>query len=170
MGLKTSLLFVSAMVAVAAPVRADVPDAVTAALSKKYDLTCTAVMSGAPADLDASFAAMSPDFVETMLSGKTQKRDEVIASAKQQMAIFKGKSCTNTIDSATQPDANTIIATASTKIEGTLQAPDAAHDVSVVGKSEDTWKNINGTWMETASKELRSLVKVDGKVVQDDGQ
>ncbi len=98
------------------------------------------------------------------------KRDNVIANAKQQMKTFHGTSCENSIDAATQPDANTIVATASQNIEGQIQTPDANHDLSVKTKTQDTWKLMNGSWMETTSKELRTLVKVDGKVVQDDGQ
>ncbi len=190
MDFKSAFVFAAAVALVAAPALADapsatpaaasttapaaagtaVPAAVTAALSPRYNLTCTAVLSGADKDLQAAFAVMAPEFVQTDLQGKTQKRDEVVANAEQQMKMFHGTACNETIDSATQPDANTIVATVTQKIEGQIQAPDANHDLSATDKTQDTWKLQNGTWMETASKDLRTLVKLDGKVVQDDGQ
>ena len=154
----------------AVPARADVPAAVTTALADKYKLTYTAILSGADKDVKAAFAELAPDYVETDLQGKTQNRDEVLASAEQQMKTFHGTSCDEKIDSAAQPDANTIVATVTQHIDGQVQAPDGNHDITSTQKSQDTWKLENGTWEQTASKALRTLLKIDGKVVQDDGQ
>lgn len=170
MDLRSALLCATAVLLVAAPARADVPGAVTTALGDKYKMNCTAIMSGADKDLDAAFAVMAPDFTNTDLQGKTQSRDEVISNAKMQMKTFHASKCDTTIDSATQPDANTIVANTSQKVVGTIQAPDGNHDLDALSKSQDTWKLANGQWMLESSKDLRELVKVDGKVVQDNGQ
>ena len=53
---------------------------------------------------------------------------------------------------------------------GSLQAPDGTHQLDVTAKIQDTWKQVKGTWMQSQSQQLRNLVKMDGNVVQDEGQ
>ena len=53
------------------------------------------------------------------------------------------------------------------KVAGQIQAPDGNHDIDVTTSSQDTWKLENGTWLQTQSKDVSALVKIDGKVVED---
>ena len=78
-------------------------------------------------------------------------------------------SCSNTIQSTTLSDPNTVVVVVDNKIAGQLQAPDGNHDIDVTSSSQDTWKLENGAWLQTQSKDVSALVKIDGKVVEDEG-
>lgn len=170
MEFKSAFLCASAFLLALAPALADVPTDVQKTIAAEYQLTCTAVLSGADKDLAAAFAPMAPTFVSIDFKGKKTSRDEVIADAKQQMKVFHGTSCTNTLDSVTQPDPNTVVVVVTQNIGGTIQAPDGNHDLLSKQKTQDTWKLTNGQWQTVTSKDLRTLVKIDGKVVQDEGE
>lgn len=170
MDFKSALLSATAVLLVTAPARADVSPDVQKTLNDTYQLTCAAVLDPTDPNMDAAFAAMSPDFVNVDLKGKQEKRDDVIGMVKQQLKLFHGTSCNIAIDDLTQPDPNTVVLTSTLKVEGDFQGQDGKHEVQQTGKSQDTWKLNGGKWMETQSKELKQLVKVDGNVVQDAGQ
>lgn len=158
--------------AVAAPLvaRADaVPDAAQKAITADYQLFCTATQDPTDANLSAAFATLTPDFVHVDLKGKQTQRDAFIAQAKQQIKQLHITSCANTIESTTLSDPNTIVVAVTSKIAGQIQAPDGNHDLDATNGSQDTWKLENGTWQQTQSKDVSALVKIDGKVVQDEG-
>jgi hypothetical protein len=158
--------------AVVAPVaaRADaVPDAVAKAITADYQLVCTATQDPTDANLNAAFALLAPDFVNVDFKGKQMQRDAYIAQGKQQIKQLHVTTCANTIDSTTLSDPNTIVVNVTGKIAGQLQAPDGNHDLEATTSSQDTWKLENGTWLQTQSKDVSALVKIDGKVVQDEG-
>ncbi len=151
--------------------RADaVPDATQQVIAGDYKTVCAAYLDPSDANLNAGFALLAPDYVDTDLKGKQMKRDELVAQAKQQIKQLHVTSCDSTIDSQTATDANTVVVAATLKFAGQLQAPDGSHDLDATAKSTDTWKLVNGTWLETQSQETRNLIKIDGKVVQDEGQ
>lgn len=159
-------------VAAAAPLaaRADaVPDTAQKALTADYALQCSAALDPSDANLTAAFGMLGPDFVSVDFKGKQTQRDAFIAQAKQQLKVLHITTCDNTIVSSSASDANTIVAVISGKLGGQVQAPDGNHDLDVSSKTQDTWKLVNGTWVQTESKEVSSLVKIDGKVVQDEG-
>ena len=54
-------------------------------------------------------------------------------------------------------------------MEGDLQTPDGKHNFLLTSKALDTWKNVDGKWLQSQSKDLRILVKIDGNVVSDQG-
>jgi hypothetical protein len=158
--------------ALAAPLAASadaVPDAAAKAIAADYQLGCTAVQDPTDANLTALFATLAPDFVHVDFKGKQMQRDEFIAQGKQQIKQLHITTCTNTIGSTTLSDPNTIVVAISSKIAGQLQAPDGNHDIDATTSSQDTWKNENGTWLQAQSKDVSALVKIDGKVVQDEG-
>jgi hypothetical protein len=158
--------------AVAAPVaaRADaVPDAAAKSLTSDYQLVCTATQDPTDVNLNAAFALLAPDFVHVDFKGKQMQRDEFIAAGKQEIKQLHVTTCANTIDSTTLSDPNTIVAVVTGKIAGQIQAPDGNHDIEATTSSQDTWKLENGTWLQTQSKDVSALVKIDGKVVQDEG-
>jgi hypothetical protein len=158
--------------AVVAPVaaRADaVPDAATKAITSDYQLACTATQDPTDANLNAAFATLAPDFVHVDFKGKQMQRDEYIAQGKQQIKQLHITTCTNTIESTTLSDPNTVVVVVTGKIAGQIQAPDGNHDIEATTGSQDTWKLENGTWLQSQSKDVSALVKVDGKVVQDEG-
>jgi hypothetical protein len=158
--------------AVVAPVaaRADaVPDAAAKAITADYQLVCTATQDPTDANLNAAFALLAPDFVNVDFKGKQMQRDAYIAQGKQQIKQLHVTTCANTIDSTTLSDPNTIVVNVTGKIAGQLQAPDGNHDLEATTSSQDTWKLENGTWLQTQSKDVSALVKIDGKVVQDEG-
>jgi hypothetical protein len=171
MQFKSAFVLLCATIAMPLVARADaVPDAVTQTLTADYKLDCTAALDPSDANLNAAFAVLSPDFVNVDFKGKQTQRDEFVASAKQQIKQLHITSCDNTLASVTASDPNTIVVVVSGKLAGQIQAPDGSHDLDALTKSQDTWKLTNGTWQQSQSKELSNLVKVDGKVVQDEGQ
>lgn len=164
----SALLFV----AVAAPVaaRADaVPDATQKAITADYQLGCTAAQDPTDANLNALFATLAPEFVHIDFKGKQTQRDEWVAQGKQQIKQLHITSCSNTIQSMTASDPNTVVVTETGKIAGQIQAPDGNHDLDATTSSTETWKLENGTWLQAQSKDVSALVKIDGKVVQDEG-
>lgn len=168
---KSAFVLMCAAIAMPLVARADaVTDAATPTLTADYKLVCAAALDPSDANLNAAFALLSSDFVSVDFKGKQTQRDEFVASAKQQLKQLHITTCDNTLDSVTASDPNTIVVVATGKIAGQLQAPDGAHDVDAVTKSQDTWKLVNGTWQQSQGKELSNLVKIDGKVVQDEGQ
>ncbi len=170
MDFKSALLAAAAVVLVAAPARADVTPDVQKTLDDNYQLTCAAALDPSDKNMEAATAPLSPDFVNVDFKGKETKKDELVGMMKQQLKTFHTATCDIKIESATQSDPNTIVVVSSLKITGEVQAPDGKHDIEQTAKSEDTWALNNGKWLEMKSKDLRSLVKVDGNVVQDQGQ
>jgi len=168
------LKIVSALLcaAFAAPLaaRADaVPDAATKAITADYQLACTATQDPTDANLNAAFATLAPEFVHVDFKGKQTLRDEFIAQGKQQIKLLHITTCVTTIDSTTLSDPNTVVVAVTSKIAGQIQAPDGNHDIDATAGSQDTWKLENGAWLQTQSKDVSALVKIDGKVVQDEG-
>jgi Domain of unknown function (DUF4440) len=146
-----------------------IPDAAQKTLTAGYTLVCTASQDPTEANLAAANALLAPDFVHVDFKGKQMQRDEFIARAKQQLKQLHITSCANTVTSTTLSDPSTVVAVVSGKIAGQIQAPDGNHDIDVSESSSDTWKLVNGTWLQTQSKDVSVLVKIDGKVVQDEG-
>jgi hypothetical protein len=146
-----------------------VPDAAQKAITSAYQLFCTATQDPTEANLNAAFALLAPDFVHVDFKGKQMMRDEFIAQGKQQIKQLHVTSCDNTAQSMTLSDANTIVVVDANKLAGQIQANDGNHDIDVNASSQDTWKLENGTWLQTQSKDVSALVKIDGKVVQDEG-
>jgi hypothetical protein len=158
--------------AVAAPIvaRADaVPDAVAKVITSDYQFVCTAVQDPNDANVNAAFALLAPNFVHVDFKGKQMQRDEYVAQGKEQMKQLHITSCANTIGSTTLSDPNTITVVVTGKIAGQIQAPDGNHDIEATNSSQDIWKLENGTWLQTQSKDVSALIKIDGKVVQDEG-
>jgi hypothetical protein len=112
---------------------------------------------------------LSPDYVAVDFKGTEHKRDEVLSLEKQQLKTFKASSCDNKFNSVTQTDPSTIVVVNTSDIAGEIQAPDGKHDFTATNKAQDTWKLADGKWLQTQSKMLHVLVKVDGNVVQDQG-
>jgi hypothetical protein len=167
---KSAPLALAAALLVATPALADITPGMQDILNNNYRLTCAAVLDPSDANMTAALSPLSPDFVNTNLKGKETKRDELATVMKQQLKMFHATSCDIKIDSATQPDPNTIVATTVTDIAGEAVLSDGKHQVEETAKAEETWAFSGGKWLEMKSKDLHSLVKVDGKVVQDQGQ
>jgi hypothetical protein len=151
--------------------RADaVPDAAQKAITADYSVDCTAFTDPSETNLSKAFGSMAPSFVNIDLKGKQTQHDEFIAQAKQQIKQVHVTACDNNLDAWTAPDASTVTVVVTGKFSGQLQAPDGNHDLDATSKSQDTWKvQGDGTWLLTQSKEISNLVKIDGKVVQDEG-
>jgi hypothetical protein len=148
---------------------APVPDDAQKAIAAAYQINCAAALTPTDANTSAASALLAPDFVHVDFKGKQTPRDAFIAEQKQQMKQLHLTTCTNTVDSTTVSDATTVVAVVSAKVAGQIQAPDGNHDVDVTQSDQDTWKLENGTWLMTQSKDVSALVKIDGKVVQDEG-
>lgn len=146
------------------------PAAVTAALTDLYQLSCTAALDPTEKNIDAATAAMAPDYVDIDPKGKETKRDESVAMMKQNLKLYHSTACKTTLESVTAPDANTAVVTATMRVSGDVQAPDGKHEFDVMAKSQDTWHLSNGKWSNARSQTLHQVVKVDGSVVQDQGQ
>ncbi len=149
---------------------ADAPADVQKAIADLYAQNCALILDPTDANFTANEANLAPDYSETDLKGNTHTRAETIAIEKQQLKTFKGTACDNKLASVTQSDPATVVAVDTVNIAGNIQAPDGNHDFTALNKSQDTWKLVGGKWLLSASKDLRVLVKVDGNVVQDQGQ
>ncbi len=169
----TTALFLISALATAGIAQADttatVPDATQKAVTALYQTSCTAAMDPTDKNLDTAFAMLSPDFVSIDPKGKEHKRDEVVATGRMQLKQLEADACNNSFDSMTQPDPNTLVIVATMHLTGNVQEQDGKHAIDVTNKSSDTWKLVNGGWLESQSKDLHTLVKVDGTVVQDAG-
>ena len=149
---------------------ADVPADTQKALTDLYAANCTAAMDGSDKALDSMAAQLAPDYVNIDFKGKQTGRDESVASMKQQFKMLHVTSCDNALAAWSATDASTIVVTDTQHAGGDVQAPDGKHQFTVTSKTQDTWKNVGGTWLESQSKDLRFLLKVDGNVVQDQGE
>lgn len=170
---KTALFFIAAALAATPLAKADtaaaVPDATQKTITGLYDLGCTAIQDPSDKNLSAAFAIMSPDYVDIDPKGKEHKRDEVVATERMQLKQIEADDCTNSLDAFAAPDANTVTVTNTMHVTGSVQGSDAKHQIDATTKTLDTWKLVDGNWLEAQSKNLRTLVKVDGNVVQDTG-
>jgi hypothetical protein len=167
--------FVSALVAAfvvttAALRAAGVPPDAQRTIAADYQLGCAAALDPSDANLTAAFAFLSPDYVDTDLKGKALTREESVAQDTLAMKQLHTTLCEPTLVSLTLNADRTITSVEQVHVTGTLQAPDGSHNLEVTAKVQDTWKQLNGTWMQTSSQELRNLVTMDGHVVQDEGQ
>jgi len=170
MHFKTALVFAGAVLMATGAVRAaDVPDATQKALADIYQLSCTAALDPSDKNMDAAFATLAPDFVNVDTKGKEHKRDEVVAQGKQQMKLYHSTTCDNKFETITASDDKTIVIVNTLHVAGDVQTPDGKHDFNVTNKAQDTWKLVDGKWLESQSKDLHVLVKLDGNVVQDAG-
>lgn len=145
------------------------PDAVLKTLNADYNAICTTFQDPSDANFTVLGAQLAPEYTHVDFKGKVVDRADYIAQGKQQMKMLHITTCSQSIDSTDMSDASTVVVNVTGKITGTLQAPDGNHDIDVTAGSADTWKLENGTWMQTLSKDTSALVKIDGKVVQDEG-
>lgn len=170
MRLKTAVAFSCVLIASAAGAKAaDVDDATQKAIAANYALACAAAFDPSDANLDAAFAILGPDFVNVDVKGAQQTRDQIVGRGKQQMKMLHATACDNKVESIVSTDPNTVVVVNVLHIEGDLQAPDGKHEFLLTNKAQDTWKNVDGKWLQSQSKDLRILVKIDGSVVQDQG-
>ena len=169
---KVAAALISAFVFTLAAARAaDAPPPdVQKTITADYALGCTAAENPTDSNLDAAFGYLSPDYVDIDVKGKKTTRDQVVALGKQQMKQLRTTTCDPTTESSVLNADGTVTVVEDLHLVGTLQAPDGNHDIEVTAKAQDTWKQVNGAWMQTQSQELRNLVKMDGNVVQDEGQ
>lgn len=168
--LKIAMAALYAAVAVPLAASADaVPDAAQKAIVADYQLNCTAAQDPTDANLAAIAALLAPDFVQVDFKGKQTQRDAFVAQQKQELKQLHMTTCNNTIVSSTLSDSSTIVVVVSAKFAGQLQAPDGNHDIDGTASSQDTWKLENGKWLLTQTKDVSALIKLDGKVVQDEG-
>lgn len=159
--------FVMTTIAVRA---ADAPPDAQKAITADYQLGCTAAINPTDSNLDAATAFLSSDFVDIDVKGKKTARDQVVALEKQQMKQLHTNVCDPTMESSVLNADGTVTVVEDLHLTGSLQAPDGNHDLEVTAKTQDTWKQVNGAWMQSQSQQLRNLVKMDGNVVQDEGQ
>ncbi len=150
---------------------ADVPPDAQTAISTAYQVSCTAAFNPTDANLDAAVALLSPDFVDIDVKGKKTARDQVVSLEKQQLKQLHATACDPTTESIVLNADGTITVVESVHVLGTLHAQDGNnHELEITAKTQDTWQQVKGTWMQSQSQEMRNLVKMDGKVVQDEGQ
>lgn len=146
-----------------------VDDATQKTIAANYALGCTAALNPSDANLDAAFANLAADFINIDPTGKQESRDEMVSLAKQQMKMLHAKSCDHAIASISATDPGTVVVVTTLHVAGELQAPDGKHDLDLIDKAQDTWKNVGGKWQEAQSKDLHVIVKIDGNVVQELG-
>lgn len=171
---KSTLFAIAALLAATPLAKADtaaapVSDTIQKAVTAQYDVACAAIQDPSDKNLSAMFAVMAPDYVEIDPKGKEHKRDEVVAAQRMQLKQIEADDCSSSVDTFAAPDASTVTVVNTMHVTGSIQGSDAKHQLDFTSKSLDTWKLLNGTWMESQSKSLRVLVKVDGNVVQDTG-
>jgi len=149
---------------------ADVPPDVQKTIAADYQVSCTAVFNPTDSNLDAAFAYLSPDYVELGVKGTKYTRDQVVEVSKQQMKQLHATVCDPLMDSSVLNADGTITIVESLHVIGTVHAQDGNHNIEMTLKAQDTWEQVKGIWMQSQGQELRSLVKMDGTVVQDESQ
>jgi hypothetical protein len=167
---KFAVAFVSALGLSIAIARADVPPDVQKTITNDYQLGCTAVLAPTDGNLTAGFGYLSPDYVDIDVRGKKRTRDEVVGTATMQLKQIHSTACEPTIVSQTLNADGSVTVVSQLHVVGSFQGPDSNHNVDVNAKALDTWKQVGGTWMVTQGQELHTTVKVDGKVIEDEGQ
>jgi hypothetical protein len=168
--LKMTMAAITAAFALPLVASADaVPDAAQKTITADYQLGCTAFQDPTDTNLTAFFALLAPEFVQIDFKGNQTQRDGYVAQQKQLMKQLHITSCNNTIQSSTLSDPSTIVVVVAVKFAGQIQAPDGNHDIEGTSGAQDTWKLENGSWLQTQTKAVSALVKIDGKVVQDEG-
>src|SRR5581483_1069710 len=135
-----------------APAGATVDQATQATLNAAYQLRCAAALNPTDANIDAGFASLAPNFVNVDPSGKQTTRDELIPLAREQMKMLKATTCDHVVDSYVRVDASTIQANTHLHVAGTLTQP-AGHVLDLTDTAADTWKNIDGKWLMTQSRD-----------------
>jgi hypothetical protein len=149
---------------------AEVPQTAQKVITADYQLGCVAAMNPTNGNLDAAFAFLSPGFVDIGVKGEKHSRDEVVAMGKQNLTQLKTTACEPFTESSVLNIDGTVTVVEDLHLMGEVLTPNGNHQLEVTAKAQDTWQQINGTWMQTQSQELRNQVKMDGNVVQDEGQ
>jgi len=169
---KFAVALASALVLSLATARAaDVPPDVAKTITADYALGCTAALDPSDANLTAAFSYLSPDYVDLDVKGKKHTRDETVTIGKQQMKQLHTTACEPAIVSETLNADGTITVVATVHVAGSIQSSDGgSHNLDVNAKTQDTWKQVGSAWQESQSKELHTVVKMDGNVVEDEGQ
>jgi len=168
---KFAAAFVAALTLTIGTVRAaDIPSDVQKTIANDYQLSCTAALDPTDKNLDAAFGYLSPDYVDTDVTGKTFKRDQVIALSTQFLKQMHSTECVPSVVSETLNGDGSVTVVTQLHIAGNITSTTGKHDVDASQKAQDTWKQVGGTWMIVQGIELHSTVKMDGKVIQDEGQ
>jgi hypothetical protein len=179
MFLKTGTYLACAMICATAIARADantspqsppsaaVADSTQKALAANYALFCTAALDPNDDKVAAAIASLSPEFVDIDIVGARHTREEFVASTKDQFRSMHDAKCDNAFASITAPDPDTVVIVQTQNLSGDTQASDGKHRVEYSDTSEDTWKLENGGWLQTQTRDLHIVVKVDGSVIHD---
>jgi len=149
---------------------AEVPADAQKAIAADYQLNCTAAINPTDANLAVAFGLLAPTFVDVDVKGQKHPRDQVVSTAQAQMKQVHTEVCDPTIESQTLNSDGSITAIAAVHVAGTVSTPNGDHQLDLSTRSQDTWQNVKGTWLETQSQELHTTAKVDGHVVEDEGQ
>src|SRR5215469_4734857 len=124
MKLTTALMSASALLLLSAPaLAADAPSDAVKAITANYALSCTAVLDPTDKNVDSWFASYTSDFTNLDLKGKSETKDELMATVKQQLKQFHGTSCDNTPETPSATDANTVVVVNTNKVLGDIQGP-----------------------------------------------
>jgi hypothetical protein len=137
------------------------PPAITAV----YDSQCQAFLAK---DYDAFGKTFSADYAGTMLDGKQQNHDQLIANLKAMPAGLSPAHCSFTYGTATQTGLVVTVDETQT-VSGTYAAGGKTVGFVQLSHSSDTWSLAGGTPVQTASKELGNATIIDGKVAEQNG-
>ncbi|HTX57100.1 MAG TPA: hypothetical protein VMD47_08345 [Candidatus Acidoferrales bacterium] len=166
---KLGAALICALIISPATARADdVPSAVVKTITADHQLICTAAANPDDDNLKVAAAFLAPDYVDVDVNGTKHKRDEVVALGAQ-MKLFHASDCEPLIDSQTLNPDGTVTVVNELHLLGTVGSPGDTHEVEITIKEQELWSQLNGTWLETASQELKDVVKMDGKVIQSEG-
>jgi hypothetical protein len=149
---------------------ADVPTDVYKTITGDYQLSCAAVLDPTDAKLTAAFGYLSPDYVDTDIKGKTLTRDQVVAISTQFLKQLHSTACEPSVLTQTLNGDGSVTVVTQLHLAGSIESPNGKHDVDATQKAQDTWKQVGGTWMVVQGLELHNTVKMDGHMIQDEGQ
>lgn len=166
----SALVVLTALMATGVARAAAPPSDAQTAITNAYKVDCAAALDPTDANFAAAAALLASSYVMTDLKGKQHTRDEVIAMNKQELKQLQTASCDNQLGSMDASGPSTIVVVNTVHVTGTIQAPDGNHAIDATDKAQDTWSLVGGQWLQTQSKELHTVVKIDGNVAQDDGQ
>ena len=104
----------------------------------------------------------TPDFKQKTTEGKTYTMNQLIASFNEGMKGMQNPKLTYKILSF-KSDGKTATAEVYWNMASKMSLQGRMHKVESIDTEADTFRKVNGRWLEALVQEHKSMVKVDGK-------
>lgn len=127
---------------------------------------CDSIVKATSAkDFKALKATTTPDFRQTDMEHKTVNRDQLMAGFARTFRQFQDMKTTYKILSL-KANGNDAVGKIVWTINAKVIANGAAHTVTLTDTENDTFRKVNGRWLESRVVELDGKALLDGKPLQ----